>query len=247
MQISPESLIEKAIQANVNIETLERLLAMRKDLKAEQAKEAFVRAMAGFQAECPIIEKKKQVLDKYGKLRYIYAPLDSIVSQVKAPLAKHGLSYDFDEIKDEKFVSAICTITHIMGHSKSSTFKVEIGKEEYMTDVQKYGARMTFAKRYAFCNALGILTGDEDTDANEDEDTGAGETGLNAQAPKNLKSKILDNLQKLGVFSKDPVVIVSAIKQFTGIDKTSDDDAVLQSINNLLEMRISETHENTII
>ena len=35
-----------------------------------------------------------------------------------------------------------------------------------MSDVQKYGARSTFAKRYAFCNAFGIMTGDDDTDGN---------------------------------------------------------------------------------
>lgn len=164
---SVESFISQAIAVNVPIETLERLLAMRDKVKAEQAKEAFVGAMAKFQARCPVISKVKVVKDKYGKERYRYAPLDSIVSQVKDALAKNGLSYDFDEVKDDKFTAAVCTITHILGHSKQSTFKVEIGKEDYMTDTQKYGARMTFAKRYAFCNALGILTGDEDTDANE--------------------------------------------------------------------------------
>ncbi len=162
---SVETFISQAIQANVSIETLERLLAMRDKVKQEQSKEAFIRAMAQFQSDCPIIEKKKIVNDKFGKKRYSYAPLESIVEQVKKLLADNGLSYDFDEIKDDKYVSAVCTVTHVLGFSKISTFKVEIGKEDYMTDTQKYGARMTFAKRYAFCNAFGILTGDEDTDA----------------------------------------------------------------------------------
>jgi hypothetical protein len=166
---SIETFISQAIQANVPIETMERLLAMRDKVKQEQSKEAFVRAMAQFQSKCPIIEKKKIVNDKFGKKRYSYAPLESIVEQVKGLLADNGLSYDFDEIKDEKYVSAVCTVTHILGYSKVSTFKVEIGKEDYMTDTQKYGARMTFAKRYAFCNAFGILTGDEDTDAKGDD------------------------------------------------------------------------------
>jgi hypothetical protein len=34
-----------------------------------------------------------------------------------------------------------------------------------MNDTQKVGAARTYAMRYAFCNAFGILTGDEDTDA----------------------------------------------------------------------------------
>ena len=33
-----------------------------------------------------------------------------------------------------------------------------------MSDSQKYAGALTFAKRYAFCNAFGILTADEDID-----------------------------------------------------------------------------------
>jgi hypothetical protein len=62
-----------------------------------------------------------------------------------------------------------CIVTHIDGHSQSSPFTVAIGAEQYMTDTQKMGARSTFAKRYAFCDAFGIMTGDDDTDAVEDE------------------------------------------------------------------------------
>lgn len=90
---SVESFITTAIQTNVPIETLEKLLAMRGQVKAEQAKEAFINAMSSFQAECPIIAKNKDVNGKDGKKRYSYASLDSIVSQVKGTLGKFGLAY----------------------------------------------------------------------------------------------------------------------------------------------------------
>lgn len=166
---SVEDFIFKAIENNLPVETMERLFALREKVKAEQAKEAFTEAMATFQAECPIIVKDKVVLNKDGKtIRYRYAPLDSIVSQVKESLATNGLSYSFDEKKDDKTISAICKITHKLGHSEVSSFQIPIGTEDYMSDPQKHGARITFAKRYAFSNALGILTGEEDTDATED-------------------------------------------------------------------------------
>ena len=38
-------------------------------------------------------------------------------------------------------------------------------KTRIMSQTQVEAAALTFAKRYAFCNAFGILTGDEDTDA----------------------------------------------------------------------------------
>lgn len=168
-----QGFITQAIEKGLPVETMEKLFALREKAKAEFAKEEFVKAMAQFQKECPVIEKTKPVYEKGSttKVRYNYAPLDSIVSQVKVPLANNNLSYDFLTEEDNGFMKITCTVTHAVGHSKSSSFRIPIGTEAFMTDVQKYGARVTFGKRYSFCNALGILTGDEDTDAKEEDDS----------------------------------------------------------------------------
>ena len=55
-----EALIAKAIDKNVPVETMERLLAMRRELKAEWAKEEFDKAMSAFQSDCPIIKKRRE-------------------------------------------------------------------------------------------------------------------------------------------------------------------------------------------
>src|SRR3954452_13956755 len=92
-----ESLIAKAIDKNVSVDTMEKLLAMRRELQAEWAKRRFDEAMANFQAECPIIEKSKMVdfTSKRTSTRvtYSYAPLEKIVDQVKGLLAENGFSY----------------------------------------------------------------------------------------------------------------------------------------------------------
>lgn len=165
-----ENLISQAIQKGVDVGTMERLLAMRATIKAEQALEAFNRAMAAFQGNQPAIVKDKIIKDKYGKERYRYAPMDVIVRQVKDGLQENGLSYTTDAIVEEGWVTAVCKVTHTLGHSETSQFKVPIDKDGYMSAPQKFAAALTFAKRYAFCNAFGILTGDEDTDANFDKE-----------------------------------------------------------------------------
>lgn len=168
--IDMQALIAQAIQQNIPIETMERILTMRRELKAEWSKEQFIAAMAKFQSECPVIEKRTPVYEKGSRtVRYYYAPIDDIVDQVKPHLAINGLSYTFDEIKDEQFTEVLCIVTHVNGHSQITKFKIPIGTEQFMSDVQKYGARMTFGKRYAFCNAFGIMTGEGDTDARDDE------------------------------------------------------------------------------
>jgi len=164
--LSVESLIARAIDKGTPVETMERILAMAEKVKAGKAKEAFDMAMAKFQSECPIIKKTKQVLNKDKQsVRYLYAPLDSIVSQTRKPISKYGLSYTINTKQDEKSIKAIVTIVHTAGHSQSSEFSVPIDNDSYMSQPQRFAAALTFAKRYAFCNAFGIMTGDEDNDA----------------------------------------------------------------------------------
>jgi hypothetical protein len=106
-----------------------------------------------------------------------------------------------------------------------------------MTDTQKYGARNTFAKRYAFMNALGILTGDEDTDARE----------LTKKAPKlnpatNRKALIVSQLRKLGVVdTKDPDLVRDKIVEFTQLEPV---DANFDEITNRLAILIEEKNES---
>src|SRR3990167_3631694 len=160
-----ESLIAQAIDKGVAVETMEKLLSMRRELKAEFAKEAYDSAMSRFQTDCPVIEKKKHVKNKDGSTRYSYAPLESIVSQVKIRLQQNGFSYAIDAQVQDGWVTAICKITHSQGHSEVSSFNVPVEKDSYMNEPQKFASALTFAKRYAFCNAFGILTGDEDDDS----------------------------------------------------------------------------------
>jgi hypothetical protein len=56
-----EALIAKAIEHNLPVESLERLLDMRERLRAEQAREAYFTGLARFQAGCPVIPKTKCV------------------------------------------------------------------------------------------------------------------------------------------------------------------------------------------
>src|SRR3990167_1390256 len=122
---TPEALIMEAVRNNVSVDTMERLLIIRREVKAEKAKEAFNLALSEFQAECPIIRKGKTVQNKdKTTVRYRYAPLDSIVKQVQPLLQRNRLSFTIDAEVDEKWVGATCKITHELGHSEKSTFKV---------------------------------------------------------------------------------------------------------------------------
>lgn len=207
---SINALISQAIGANLDVEKMERLFSLREKIKTEQAREAYVSALSKFQGDCPIIEKTKKVLNKDGKtVRYQYAPIDAIAEQIKAPLVKYGLSYKWDVENNAGLIKATAIITHELGHSEVSSFEVPIDIEGYMTTPQKYASALTFAKRYSLCNALGISTGEEDTDATD--------VGKESE-PKSEKAKISFLLRALGHNPKTKEDYQTVIKELTQLD-----------------------------
>ncbi len=166
--VNPQALIKHAIDKNLDIEKMERILAMRKELKDEFARDEYFRNLALFQKEIPIIKKKKIVYEKGGstKVRYKYAPIEEIIEQVKNVLEKFGFSYTFKTKQNNGDFTTICQSYHELGHKEETEFTIPIGKSGFMSAPQEVASASTFAKRYAFCNAFGIVTESEDNDAN---------------------------------------------------------------------------------
>lgn len=205
-----DALIQKGLESNASVETMERLFALYEKVKADKAKTEYVRSLSTFQDSCPVITKTKKVLNKDGRsVRYMYAPLDSIVEQIRKPLENNGLSYTWDVKNDENMITAIAKVTHIMGHSETSSFSVPIDSNQYMTSPQRYASALTFAKRYSLCNALGISTADEDTDAVDVEG------GADAKSPK---AQIMLRLRALGQKTESREDIEEAVKNLTGVE-----------------------------
>lgn len=165
-ETNPMALIAMATEKGVNVETLEKLMTLQERWEKNMAKKEFDRAMADFQGKCPVIVKEKDGGNtSSGKVAYKYSPLDSIVRQTKELIKDCGFSYMVKSETKPEGVSVTCIVKHERGHSEESTVDVPLGtKTNIMSASQQVAAAITFAKRYAFCNAFGILTGDEDND-----------------------------------------------------------------------------------
>lgn len=188
--VNPENLIMAGIKQGLSTETMEKLLAMRRELKEESAKENYFRSLSSFQAECPIITKNNQVTVD-GKPRYRYASLDDIVRQVAKLLEKHGFSYNTETRQTETMVTAVCKSHHVDGHSESTEFSIPIDAKAYMSAPQKVASALTYGKRYAFCNAFGIMTGDADDDASSARDKPAARKTEKAPAPQAQRPPVM--------------------------------------------------------
>jgi hypothetical protein len=220
--------ISQAIEKGMPVETMERLFDLQTRARAENAKSMFVQAMSEFQKTVPTVKKTKKVLDKYGKIRYVYAPIDSIVEQIKKPLADCGLSYSWESTSKDKMMSVTCKLVHISGHFETSSFEVPIGAE-YMTAPQQYASALSFARRYTLCNVLGISTADEDTDA----------TTVNKEATaKSLKSQVTFLLRELNVKGS----VTDSVKKLTGI---TPDENNLNEVISRLEALVQDKNANS--
>lgn len=187
------ALLNKALDSKAAVEIIKELRSMAWEDQQRAAKASFDRSLAAFQSECPVIKK-----EKFGaKNAYKYCPLDEMVPQVQPLLIRHGFSFTLSSDVADGFVKAIFELKHQDGHCEKSQFSVPIdSRNPMMNEQQRYGGAMTFAKRYAFCNALGIMTGDEDRDGATSKPRPAGPSASAQPQPEELVPEDITKARK---------------------------------------------------
>jgi hypothetical protein len=116
-------------------------------------------ALAKAQTEFPTIHRDKTVTVKTktgGSYTFSYAPLDSILSAVRVPLAKNGLVV-IQTLDEGALVTALI---HASGASMSGAIALPEA-----ADIQGLGSAITYLRRYALQAILGIAA-EEDDDGN---------------------------------------------------------------------------------
>jgi hypothetical protein len=163
---TPSDLISQAINKDLDIEKLERLLAMKERWDKEQARKAFLNSLSEFQNDCPDLRKTKRVFfeTQKGATEYYYAPLSDIDRQIKKLMKDNGLSKRW-EIKDggDK-IRVVCIIAHSDGHSEQTEMEAMADVSGSKNAIQARGSAIEYMKRYTLIGALGITTADSDID-----------------------------------------------------------------------------------
>ncbi len=174
--IDPQALIAAAIEKGAGVDTLERLVALAKDIRAVTAREAYNEAMAEFSKRCPSIKKSRTATIPTrggGSYSYTYSPLDEVCAIVDPILSDLGLSKRWTSPKYEADkVSISCVVSHRLGHAEESgPVTIPIMLDGRMNPGQSVGSSLTYAKRYSLQNVLGIAPeDDDDLSANEREE-----------------------------------------------------------------------------
>lgn len=153
------ALLTKAIDNGTPVETMERLLAMHERVADRQAKSEFMDAMTSFHATCPPIPRNRtgEVVTKSGgKYSFDYADLDSIAATTRPVCQALGLSWVWDTKVDGPLMVVKCTLTHVGGHSESSSCTLPHESKSGASAAQKYTMAQTTGKRLSLTNVLGL-------------------------------------------------------------------------------------------
>lgn len=209
---NPPALLALAIQKDVDVERLGKLMELQERWQASEAKKSFTTAMAEFKKNPPQIIKDMHVefQTSRGKTSYNHASLGNVTASVTEALSNHGLSTRWETTQTDTLVSVKCIITHVDGHSESTQLSSKPDDSGGKNHIQAIGSAVTYLQRYTLLTITGLAT-------NEFENDGRGLKGSGEKTEEQKKQKQTnhDNEFKISINN-----IMKELNRKTGSDET---------------------------
>lgn len=167
-----EVIARAACDPSVDIDKLERLIAMQERAQSRNAEIAFNIAMNAAQSEMrPIAANASN-----PQTRSRYATFDKLDRVLRPIYTEHGFSHSFDEGESPKpdHVRVLCYLSHVAGHTR--TYHRDMPADgkgakggDVMTKTHAAGAAGSYGARYLLKGIWNVAVGEEDDDGNAEE------------------------------------------------------------------------------
>ncbi|RWL14839.1 MAG: ERF family protein [Mesorhizobium sp.] len=162
--MTPMEMAYHLIQNGADLGSVKEMLAMSKDLAADQARRAFDAAVADAKSEIPIVGKNAE-----GHNKKRYADFSAYAAALKPILAKHGLSYRFRSEQTDR-ITVTCVLSHKEGHSEENSLSGPADSTGSKNAIQAIGSTLTYLQRYTLIQALGLAASEDDDGQHHGED-----------------------------------------------------------------------------
>lgn len=159
---SPMAIMTMAINQGADLSQLEKMMDLQTRWEANEAKKAYIKAMAAFKANPPKIEKDRKV--SYNKTNYSHASLGNVTEKINSGLGAHGLSAAWATEQSGTAIKITCTITHMLGHSESTSLTAPADTSGAKNNIQAIGSTISYLQRYTLLSLTGLATQDQDND-----------------------------------------------------------------------------------
>lgn len=173
-----EVIARAARDPSVDIDKMERLIAMQERVQARDAELAFSDAFATMQPELPTISKSGQIVHN-GKVISEFAEWSDINKAITPTLSRHGFSLSFKPSDVGGKIAVTVILRHRLGFKDEATLPLPTDTSGAKNAVQGVGSTLSYGKRYAAVLLLNINTEGEDDDGS-------------AAAPKNTYNAAKD-------------------------------------------------------
>lgn len=149
-----------AMNPNVDIDKMERLLQMQERIMSRNAKSAYVAALAQMSPELPVIKERGGIKDKAGNIQSRYALWEDINDAIKPVMAKHGFALSFRTGRTGDQIMVTGVLSHRDGHSEETTMHLPVDGSGSKNAVQAVGSSTSYGKRYTAQALLNLTSRD---------------------------------------------------------------------------------------
>lgn len=167
MPASQTDLVMTAIQKGFQPEFIEKMMALQERFEANEARRAYVSAMARFKASPLKIEKDKKVEFQAGgrTTKYSHADLATASEKINKALSNEGLSSGWKTDQQNGNITVTCTITHELGHSENTSLTAGPDTSGSKNAIQAIGSTIAYLERYTLLALTGLAAHGMDDDA----------------------------------------------------------------------------------
>lgn len=158
-----EVIARAAADPAVNVDKLERLLAIQQTILADQRRTAFMAALSALEADLPQITKQGHVTIN-GQLRSKFARIEDVDTAIRPLCKEHGFAFSFDSQPTPAGIQFSCTMSHRDGHAETKTITLPNDNGAGRNAVQAVGSATSYARRYLISMHLHLVTREEDDD-----------------------------------------------------------------------------------
>ena len=157
--VAPADLLRYALENGADLDRLEKLMELQQRYEENEARKAYVAAMAEFKLNPPQISKDKLV--QFSGTSYTHATLGNVTGAIVEGLAKHGFSHRWDTEQQGAQVVVTCILTHRKGHSERTTLSAAKDDSGKKNNIQQVASAITYLQRYTLLAATGLATHDQ--------------------------------------------------------------------------------------
>jgi len=159
------SVIERAaMNPDVDVSKMERLLDMQQRILDRSAKEAFNAAFAAMQPELPVIPKRGAIKNSSNRVQSTYGKWEDTDRLIRPVLHTHGFGLSFRTEEGDGCLYVTSVLAHRDGHSEQTTLRLPIDNSGSKNVVQGVGSSLSYGKRYTAGAILNLIYQDDPGD-----------------------------------------------------------------------------------